>query len=291
MVNRISATSVTQKSTATEAARGAGAVRRCCSSRARTTSPPICAAGNVALIASQIQRNVSDVPRRMAGPGRHQTVPGGGIDQDRRRAHRQDREKTPADPRENADQLGHIGMPDKPGENSNPEQQADKAQGAVQAGLTCMERGASDRVEAALQDIGRRHPIDDLGAAFSCHVVRDHLAGNRRGGQPLVPQRDRHVAQRQHVARELANRLRARRVAAGHRERQSDHQPADAMPVDQREQRRRIVAKPAPADGFERAADNQPGVAERGPDRLRAHVKPEQPDGPSAPQRGVLWDR
>ena len=137
--------------------------------------------------------------------------------------------------------------------------------------------GAADRVEAALQDIGGGHPIDDLGAAFSGHVMRDHLAGDRRGRQPLVPERDRHVAHRQHVARELAHRLRARAVAAGQRQRQPDHQPADAVPVDQREQRRRVVAKPAPADRFERAGDDEPGVAERGADRLRADIEAQHP--------------
>src|SRR6266545_1418063 len=44
-VKRIWANRLRQKSTATEAAPRAGSATRCCNSRARTTSPPICAAG------------------------------------------------------------------------------------------------------------------------------------------------------------------------------------------------------------------------------------------------------
>jgi hypothetical protein len=58
-VNRICPNRLKQKSTATEAAARAGASSRRCSSRARTTSPPICAAGRVVLIDSAIQRNGS----------------------------------------------------------------------------------------------------------------------------------------------------------------------------------------------------------------------------------------
>ena len=62
-VNRICANRLRQKSTATEAAPRAGASRRRCNSRARTTSPPICAAGSVVLIDSAIQRSGSIVAK------------------------------------------------------------------------------------------------------------------------------------------------------------------------------------------------------------------------------------
>src|SRR5437588_143525 len=58
-VNRICAKRLRLKSTATEAAPRAGESRRRCSRRARTTSPPICAAGKVVLIDSAIQRSGS----------------------------------------------------------------------------------------------------------------------------------------------------------------------------------------------------------------------------------------
>jgi len=92
-----------------------------------------------------------------------------------------------------------------------------------------------------LQDIGGGHPVDDFGAAFAGHVVGDHLAGDGGGRQPLVPERDGQVAQRQDVARELPHRLGARAVAAGQRQRQADHQPADAVPIDERKQSREDV--------------------------------------------------
>ena len=53
----------TLKSTATEAAPRAGAAILCCNNRARTTSPPICAAGSVVLIASQIQRSTAKLAK------------------------------------------------------------------------------------------------------------------------------------------------------------------------------------------------------------------------------------
>jgi len=62
-VNRICANRLRQKSTATEAAPRAGASRWRCNSRARTTSPPICAAGSVVLIDSEIQRSGSIVAK------------------------------------------------------------------------------------------------------------------------------------------------------------------------------------------------------------------------------------
>src|SRR5947209_18781036 len=59
------------------------------------------------------------------------------------------------------------------------------------------ELGPAGGVEKALQDVGGGDPVDDFGAALSGHVVRDHLAGDRRGGEALVPEGDRHVAQGQ----------------------------------------------------------------------------------------------
>src|SRR6266571_671167 len=48
---------------------------------------------------------------------------------------------------------------------------------------------APDRVEAALQDIGGGDAVDDFGTAFSGQIGGDHLAGHRRGRQPLIPER------------------------------------------------------------------------------------------------------
>ena len=134
--------------------------------------------------------------------------------------------------------------------------------------------GASpDRVEAALEEVGGGDAVDDLGAAFPGHVVGDHLAGHRRGRQPLVPERNRQVAQRQHVAGELAHGLGARAVAAGKAQRQPDNEAADAMLVGQREKSGHVIAKAAAPDRVERAGDDEPGIAERQPDRLGPDIE------------------
>ncbi len=81
------------------------------------------------------------------------------------------------------------------------------------------------------------------------------------------------IAQRHEVARELAHRLGARPVAAGEGQRQTDHQPAHAMGVDQREQPRHVLAKAPPADGVERGGDDEARVGEREADRLGADIE------------------
>src|SRR5439155_181097 len=53
-----------------------------------------------------------------------------------------------------------------------------------------------------------------------------------------------------------------------------DHQPADLVPLDQREQHRDVIAEAPAADRFERAGDHQPRVAEREADRLGADIEP-----------------
>ena len=82
---------------------------------------------------------------------------------------------------------------------------------------------------------------------------------------------------RQQVARELADRLSARPVGPGEGQRQADHQPADAVGVDQGEEARHVVAKTAAADGFERGGDDPARVGESEADRLGADIEADQP--------------
>src|SRR5271155_5609807 len=135
---------------------------------------------------------------------------------------------------------------------------------------------ATEIIETALQDVGGGDAVDDFGAALAGHVGGDYLALARGGRQPLVPQRHRQIAERHEIAGELARRLGARAVAAGQGERQADHEPADAVRVDQREEPRHVIAKAPPADGFERARDDEAGVGEGEADRFGADIEPDQ---------------
>ena len=105
-----------------------------------------------------------------------------------------------------------------------------------------------------MQDVGGSDAVDDLAAALAGQVGGDHLSGDRGGGEALVPQNDRQIAQREQVFRELAYRLGSRPVGAGKRQRQADNEAADAMGVDQAREACHVLAKSAPPDCLERMA-------------------------------------
>ena len=78
------------------------------------------------------------------------------------------------------------------------------------------------RSSEALQDIARRHVVDDLGATLARGVGLEQRAFGGDGGQALVPEGDGQRGQPREVAREGAGRLRARPLAAVHVARQAE---------------------------------------------------------------------
>src|SRR5262252_3546985 len=66
-----------------------------------------------------------------------------------------------------------------------------------------------EAVERALQDEDRRVLVDHLGAAGAADVIRNQLALDGRGREPLVPERDRKIGQTGEITGKGAGRLRA----------------------------------------------------------------------------------
>jgi len=110
-----------------------------------------------------------------------------------------------------------------------------------------------------LQDVGGGHFVDDFRAALAAHIrFADQEPVDRGGGEPLVPERQRQVAEFQQVFGEGADGLAARTFAAIHVDRQAHNQTADPAPLDQVEKRLGIVRKAlAAADGFDRRCNHQ----------------------------------
>jgi hypothetical protein len=116
-------------------------------------------------------------------------------------------------------------------------------------------------------------------------VEFDHLALHCHGRQPLVPERDRQVAQPQQVLGEGSHRLAARPFAAIHVDRQADHQPGDDAVVHDPQQFLRIGGELGAADGADRRGQRQARIRHRHADRLLAQVEPDQP--PVGGQQGL----
>src|SRR5690348_12935714 len=64
-----------------------------------------------------------------------------------------------------------------------------------------------DSIEEALKNIGGGGAVDDFGAAAARQIAFDHAALDRGGGQPLVPERQRQVDDREQVLGELPDAL------------------------------------------------------------------------------------
>src|SRR5215469_10823478 len=84
-------------------------------------------------------------------------------------------------------------------------------------------------VQQPLENVSSGRAVDDLAAALAGEVGLDHGALDCRGGETLVPEGDRQIAKRQQVACELTDGLRSRTLAPVELDRQTDHEPADAV--------------------------------------------------------------
>ena len=252
------------KSTATEAAPRAGAAIRCCSSRARTTSPPICAAGRVVLIDSPIQRSASISRERRPVGARQQATPSGGnrstiVAARAARIARKPqpiRGKTPSSSARSARATSQA-------RTAIPSSRPKRRRARLNPVSRVMGRGVRSR-RGSLAGYRRRRPgrRSRRGVCGSCRaaiISRVTAAVDSRSSQNATGMSRKASTLRANWRTDWVRGA----VAAGQRQRQADHQPADAVPVDQREQRRRVVAKPAPPDRLERAGDDQPRVAER----------------------------
>src|SRR5882672_938945 len=81
-----------------------------------------------------------------------------------------------------------------------------------------------ESIERALQDEDRRVLVDHGLAPVAARIGGNQLALDRRGGEPLVPERDWQIGEPCKVAGEGACRLRARSFAAVHVDRQAEHE-------------------------------------------------------------------
>src|ERR1700704_1197416 len=76
------------------------------------------------------------------------------------------------------------------------------------SGVLCSYGGPEPRhpVERALQEKGRRHPIDDFGPLGAGNVLRDQRTDDSRGRKPLIPKDARAPRKLLEIAREGAGR-------------------------------------------------------------------------------------
>ncbi len=133
------------------------------------------------------------------------------------------------------------------------------------------------RSNAPLQDVARRHLVDDVGALAAGRIGFQKGAFGGGGGPTLVPEGDGEVPELEEIGGELADRLAARALRAVHIDRQADHQPADFASVDQGEEIVGILGEFGAADGLQRRRHRPAGIRERQPDRLRADIEAENP--------------
>ena len=86
----------------------------------------------------------------------------------------------------------------------------------------------ASRSSAPCKDVGGGVRIDHRLAPGAAYIGGDQRALDRRGRQPLVPQRDGKFGQLRKVAGEGAGRLRARSFRAVHVDRQPEHDAGGA---------------------------------------------------------------
>src|SRR5258707_7365313 len=81
-----------------------------------------------------------------------------------------------------------------------------------------------ESIERALQHEDRSVLVDHGLAPVATRIGGNQLALDRRGGEPLVPERDWQLGEPREVARKRARRLRARTFAAVHVDGQAKHE-------------------------------------------------------------------
>ncbi len=113
---------------------------------------------------------------------------------------------------------------------------------AAMAQSLCRGAKIGQPVERALQDEDRGVLVDHFGAPGAADIHADQLALDRRGRQPLVPERDWQRGELGEVPRKGAGRLRARALAAVHVDGKAEHE-ADRLALG----RDREQAGPRPA--------------------------------------------
>src|SRR6266446_3634292 len=79
-------------------------------------------------------------------------------------------------------------------------------------------------IERALQDEDRGVLVDHGLASVAACSGGNQLALDRRGGEPLIPERNWQLGEPREVARKRARRLRARTFAAVHVDGQAEHE-------------------------------------------------------------------
>ena len=118
--------------------------------------------------------------------------------------------------------------------------------------------------------------VDHLGAPGAAHVGSDQLALHRRGGEPLVPQRDRKIGQPGKIAGEGAGRLRARSFAGVHVDGQAEHEADGAALGGDGDQARRVGRERLALDGPDPGREPAVGIGHRDADGLGSEVESDQ---------------
>ena len=133
-----------------------------------------------------------------------------------------------------------------------------------------------EAVESALQDQGRRHLVDHLGAAAAGDVGLEQRALGGRCRQPLVPQQHGQRCELRQVAREGARCLGARALGPVEADGQSDHEAAHAMLLRDLEEAPGVGRELGPRQRGEPRGDGARHVGEGEAHRLGADVEPQQ---------------
>ena len=115
--------------------------------------------------------------------------------------------------------------------------------------------------------------IDDLGAAGAGHVGGNQFALDRRGGEPLVPQRDRELRQARQIAGKGTRRLRARTLGPIHVDGEPEDKRCGLAFGGEHQKPRRVGGKILARNGLDAGGQSPVGIAGGDADGLGAEVK------------------
>ena len=134
----------------------------------------------------------------------------------------------------------------------------------------------SETVQHALQDIGGGLAVDRPGPLAPRAVSADHLAFDRPGREPFVPEGNGNIDLFQQVGRKVTGRLAARPFTAVHVDREADYERPHVFRPDELADLSCVLGKFAPAQGQTRAGHGKVRVRKCQPYRFFPHVQPHQ---------------
>lgn len=128
-----------------------------------------------------------------------------------------------------------------------------------------------------MQDVSRGHAVYNFRAFCPAGVLGDEFAGDRRCGQPLIPENKGNFRHWRGLANEGAGGLHARAFAAIHVERQTDDESSNSMIARKLDHPGHIRREFRPSDRFERRGQPSLDVGQGKTDGFCSQIDSHQP--------------